>query len=83
MGAEDVAGAGAVVLEGEVEVLKSGRRIALLEEVGAFIGEMGPLRKKPRSATVVATRREVRGSEIRSRTADSCHSQNRAAINRR
>lgn len=43
-----------ILLSGAVEVLKSGRKVATIDEPGAFIGEMGPLRQAPRSATVVA-----------------------------
>ncbi len=43
-----------VLMSGAVEIIKSGRRIAELEEPGSFIGEMSPLNDVPRSATVVA-----------------------------
>ena len=43
-----------ILMSGSVDVLKSGRAIATINEQGAFIGEMSPLRGAPRSATVVA-----------------------------
>lgn len=43
-----------VLLSGKVEILRAGRVIGAVSEPGSFIGEMGPLRGKPRSATVVA-----------------------------
>lgn len=43
-----------ILMSGRVEVLKSGRSIATIEQEGSFIGEMSPLRGAPRSATVVA-----------------------------
>lgn len=43
-----------ILMSGRVEILKAGRPIATIEQEGAFIGEMSPLRKAPRSATVVA-----------------------------
>lgn len=43
-----------VMLRGSLEVLKSGRQVALISEPGSFIGEMSALRKAPRSATVRA-----------------------------
>ncbi|CAN5297709.1 hypothetical protein BH09SUM1_BH09SUM1_09320 [soil metagenome] len=42
-----------ILLSGKVDVLKSGRSIAVIEEPGSFIGEMSPLRGAPRSATVI------------------------------
>lgn len=43
-----------ILMSGCVEILKAGRTIATIDQEGAFIGEMSPLRKAPRSATVVA-----------------------------
>lgn len=43
-----------ILMSGKVEVLKSGRPIAVIDKEGSFIGEMSPLRGAPRSATVVA-----------------------------
>lgn len=48
-----------ILLSGAVEILKSGRQVAVIQEPGAFIGEMGPLRGEPRSATVRATESTV------------------------
>lgn len=48
-----------ILLSGSVQVLKSGREVARIQEVGSFIGEMGPLRGHRRSATVVACEASV------------------------
>jgi len=39
-------------LKGEVEILKAGRRVAVINEPGAFIGEMSTLLQTGRTATV-------------------------------
>ncbi|MEQ8821119.1 MAG: protein kinase [Sumerlaeia bacterium] len=43
-----------VFLHGKLEVLKAGRRIAVIEESGSWIGEMSSLLEAPRTATVRA-----------------------------
>lgn len=43
-----------ILVSGRVEIMKSGRGVAMIEEPGSFIGEMSPLNDVPRSATVVA-----------------------------
>ncbi|MCK9225606.1 MAG: cyclic nucleotide-binding domain-containing protein [Candidatus Muirbacterium halophilum] len=41
-----------LLLKGEVEVLKGDQKVAIINDVGTFIGEMGTLLNHPRSATV-------------------------------
>lgn len=48
-----------LLVSGRVEILKSGRGIAVINSVGSFIGEMSPLNSKPRTATVVAREETV------------------------
>lgn len=43
-----------LLLGGSVEVLKAGRRIAVIDEPGSWIGEMSTLRAAPRTATIRA-----------------------------
>lgn len=43
-----------VLLKGQLEVLKAGRRIAMISTQGTFIGEMSYLLRTPRSATIRA-----------------------------
>lgn len=48
-----------VLLQGELEVMKAGRRIASINESGAFVGEMATLLECTRTATVRALRNSV------------------------
>jgi CRP-like cAMP-binding protein len=43
-----------ILLAGAVEVLKAGRQLAVIDEAGVWIGEMGTLLDAPRTATVRA-----------------------------
>ncbi len=45
-----------VLLNGEAEVLKSGRQVAVISDAGSFIGEMSALLNAPRTATIRAVR---------------------------
>lgn len=44
-----------ILLVGKLEILKAGRRIAMVEQSGSFLGEMSTLLNAPRTATVRAT----------------------------
>ncbi|MCB2156953.1 protein kinase [bacterium] len=48
-----------ILLNGELEVLKSGRQIATINESGNWLGEMSTLLDAPRTATIRATGRSV------------------------
>ncbi|MCD6384781.1 protein kinase [Candidatus Sumerlaeota bacterium] len=48
-----------VLLQGELEVMKAGRRIASINESGAFVGEMATLLDCGRTATVRALRDSI------------------------
>jgi tetratricopeptide (TPR) repeat protein len=45
-----------LLLKGEVEVIKGNQRVAVINDVGTFIGEMGTLLNHPRSAIVRTTK---------------------------
>lgn len=51
---DDVSVDGYLLLQGSVEVLRSGRQVAIIKEAGSFLGEMSPLLHAPRSATIRA-----------------------------
>jgi CRP-like cAMP-binding protein len=48
-----------ILLRGEVEILKGGRRLALINSNGSFIGEMATLLDAPRTAKVQTTTKSV------------------------
>lgn len=43
-----------ILLEGRLEVLKAGRKVAVISEPGTFVGEMATILNSPRTATVRA-----------------------------
>jgi type IV pilus assembly protein PilB len=45
-----------VLINGEVNVVKEGKKIAVINRPNTFIGEIGALMKQPRSATCVSAR---------------------------
>lgn len=45
-----------ILLEGCVELLRAGRRVALVENPGSFLGELSALREIPRPATAAAVK---------------------------
>ncbi|GAB4318407.1 MAG: hypothetical protein Kow0059_11870 [Candidatus Sumerlaeia bacterium] len=48
-----------ILLSGELEVLKAGRRIAVINEPGSFAGEMSTLLQIPRTATIRAVVKSI------------------------
>ncbi|MCX7000635.1 MAG: protein kinase [Candidatus Sumerlaeota bacterium] len=56
---EDTSREAYLLLKGALEILKAGRRVALIDTPGSFVGEMSTLLKTGRTATVRAVERTI------------------------